>query len=347
MACFHPLEAWKPKVTNSYDDKSLLFLPHDTPSPGNVLIYKGKEYHEKVKVPCGRCIGCRIDYSKQWAQRCMLEAKMHKYNYFVTLTYSPENIEKCLNVFNRFDMDTGEFLCVDSSYTLVRKHLQKFMKDLRRHFKYHFNYVGIRFFASGEYGAENGRPHFHVILFNCPLDLLGDLKFYKTTFNGDTLFTSEILSNDIWKNGFAVIGEVTSESCAYTARYMLKKFKGAESDAFYASKGLEPEFSVMSRMPGIAREYYDILHDKIYTYDEIVLTNRKNEPIRCRPSRYYDRLFAEHEPCWFDDVKQRRSFIGEIHNKDILSRTDLNEKEYLKVSESKFIDKIKKLKRSL
>jgi hypothetical protein len=27
-----------------------------------------------LKIPCGRCIGCRLEYSRQWAMRCHHEA---------------------------------------------------------------------------------------------------------------------------------------------------------------------------------------------------------------------------------------------------------------------------------
>ena len=45
------------------------------------------EDYDIVQVPCGCCIGCRLDYSRQWANRCYLESLGSKDTYFITLTY--------------------------------------------------------------------------------------------------------------------------------------------------------------------------------------------------------------------------------------------------------------------
>lgn len=31
-----------------------------------------------VEIPCGKCVGCRLKYSRDWADRCVLEAKQHE-----------------------------------------------------------------------------------------------------------------------------------------------------------------------------------------------------------------------------------------------------------------------------
>lgn len=45
-----------------------------------------------VTIPCGQCIGCRLEKSRQWAIRCVHEASLYENNCFITLTYSPENL---------------------------------------------------------------------------------------------------------------------------------------------------------------------------------------------------------------------------------------------------------------
>ena len=83
------------------------------------------------QIPCGKCIGCRLDKSRDWATRCMLEASESE-SYFVTLTFDESHLPE------------------DGS---IRKiHLQKFMKDLRNHWKRKYNEDGIRFYGVGEYG---------------------------------------------------------------------------------------------------------------------------------------------------------------------------------------------------
>ena len=48
--------------------------------------------HSEFRVPCGRCIGCRLDYSIDWATRCVNESSLYSDNCFITLTYSDSNL---------------------------------------------------------------------------------------------------------------------------------------------------------------------------------------------------------------------------------------------------------------
>lgn len=51
--------------------------------------------YKKTVIPCRKCIGCRIDYSRDWANRGYLESKKSpNSNYFVTLTYDDEHLPK-------------------------------------------------------------------------------------------------------------------------------------------------------------------------------------------------------------------------------------------------------------
>ena len=92
-------------------------------------------------MPCGQCIGCRLERSRQWAIRCVHEASLWPDNCFVTLTFDDDNII--------------------SSGSLVKADFQKFMKRLRKRFG-----KGVRYFHCGEYGDLLGRPHHHACLFN-------------------------------------------------------------------------------------------------------------------------------------------------------------------------------------
>lgn len=174
-----------------------------------------------ILIPCGSCKECKLQYSKQWAIRCAAEAYCypHNYNYFVTLTYNNENLPVCTWT----DPITGEYIGVNP--TLSKSDLQEFMHSLRDYFRYHFNFDGIRFFGCGEYGSK-GRPHYHLLLFNCPLFLLRDFpapgNFHSVSDLGNRLYNSDILTN-IWNKGFVLFSEFTVDTAAYTARYTLKK----------------------------------------------------------------------------------------------------------------------------
>ena len=44
----------------------------------------------ELSLPCGQCIGCRLERSRQWAVRCMHEASLHDSNCFITLTFDDD-----------------------------------------------------------------------------------------------------------------------------------------------------------------------------------------------------------------------------------------------------------------
>ena len=120
--------------------------------------YPGTGYPKALKLPCQQCIGCRMTYARNWAIRCMLEASLRPDDtcYFVTLTYDDEHVVRgfaCNSV-------TGEVTY--ETMTLCPDHVQKFLRDLRRYFEYHYNIHNIKFFASGEYGSLGKRPHYHM-----------------------------------------------------------------------------------------------------------------------------------------------------------------------------------------
>ena len=100
---------------------------------------------EYVEIPCGHCLECRLEYSRQWANRCILEAQEHDQNCFITLTYDDLNIP----VVDDVNPETGE---VTKFKTLVKRDLQLFMKRLRS--KLDEKNIKIRFFAAGEYGDQ-------------------------------------------------------------------------------------------------------------------------------------------------------------------------------------------------
>lgn len=281
-----------------------------------------------TKFGCGQCLSCRILYAKQWAERCYLESLSHSSNYFVTLTYDDMFVPYSCNGYQ----------------TLVKEHFQKFMKDLRNHLDYK-----VRFFAVGEYGDITFRPHYHTLLFGLELN---DLTFYKQVFkrgNIITYFNSEFLSS-IWKKGFVVVSKSTPETCAYCARYSLKKvgFKKSVSNVerstasdfdlhneLIATGEIEPIFSLMSRRPGIARDYFEENKYRIYINDNIPDSKLKS-------LRYFDKLFKQIDTLMFDDVAAYREStidvwrgleFGGYDEEDFYNAKDLNLKAQKQVRE--------------
>lgn len=231
------------------------------------LVFDKRKSHSgiAIQVPCGQCSGCRLEHSRQWAVRCMHELKSHPIgtpSAMLNLTYDNDH--------------------VPPGYTLSLRDYQLFLKKLRK-----ITGPNLRFFGCGEYGDKTSRPHYHIITFNYRPT---DTKLYqrKTDYN---LYTSEELTK-LWGNGHAVIGDVSFDSCAYVARYCLKKMTGPKSDEHYQVKMPDGstfqrlrEFNTMSRRPGLAFNYYKKYQAEILAHDNIVMNGHTvNVP------RYYDKL---------------------------------------------------------
>lgn len=186
----------------------------------------------------------------------------------------------------------------------------------------------IYVFACGEYGSKYGRPHFHIILFNFNIR---DLKYLKSK-NGVQYFISDEISS-IWKKGLICVGEVTFDSCAYVARYCMKKVDG-ELSKTYDEYGIEQPFTRMSRRPGIARQYFDDNKEHIYQYDKLVLPGGYGKVIEIKPPRYYDNLYNIEQPEDLLLIKERRKEKVENVERQRCDTTSISDKfDYLKLQE--------------
>lgn len=345
MACYHPLKAVVLPGLSKNGKKNLMILTkegYEKYQKDGYIIYKDKnriwkrinkdENREEIDLPCSKCIGCRLDYSREWANRCMIESMKYKHNEFITLTYDPEHLPTKEVV--------DEDGIVKEKGTLVPVDLTKFMKDLRRYYQYHFNHEGIRFYACGEYGSKNERPHYHLIVFNLPVP---DKKFGFTNKKGSINYHSDIIQK-IWNKGLTSLCPVTWETCAYTARYMMKKQKGKDNVEELKERGYIQEFVRMSRDGGIGRDYYEQNKDKIYENDEIFIKKGFNTE-KIRPSRFYDKLFDIDNPERMAEIKEQRKIQAILAEEAALAKTSLSKVEYRKQREESKKQKIKKLVR--
>lgn len=192
----------------------------------NIANLERKYGHDNLlMLPCGKCAGCRASHQKQWALRCSLEAALYTKNCMVTLTYDQEQCPK----------------------KLVKRDFQKFIKDLRND-----GYI-FRYFGCGEYGSQNGRPHYHIILFNFwPNDAIHEMK----SDSGFPLYKSKYLE-EVWSRGLVRVSEVSPGTAAYVAGYVDKKIG-------------QGEFVLMSKRPGIGQKYFEENLVDIYKYDCLV-----------------------------------------------------------------------------
>ena len=222
MPCFAPLHGWYSQTVNPSGKRGITFSRADafTDRP--------------IDVPCGYCIGCRLDRARQWTIRCMHEASLYDDNSFLTLTYAD---------------DPGSLNCED---------IQGFFKRLRSRIAPQT----LRYIQVGEYGEQFGRPHHHVVLFGYrPSDL--------SCVCGGTypLFASPFIA-DVWGHGHVTVGDVSPDSLAYVCRYTLKKL-GVDKRVY---DGRKPEFITMSRRPGIGQAWLDQFSSEV-ARDGTVLLN--------------------------------------------------------------------------
>lgn len=266
-----------------------------------------------MMLPCGQCIGCRLERSRQWAIRCHHEASLYRRNCFITLTFNNENLPRNLSV------DVRDY--------------QLFMKRLRKEYG-----AGIRFFHCGEYGEKFGRPHYHACLFNFDFP---DKKHWKTT-KDTPLYTSSKLQ-ELWPFGYCSIGAVTFNSAAYVARYITKKITGQKAEEHYTWIDPEtgeihqrkPEYITMSRKPGIGREWLRKFQTDVYPDDFLIINGSK-----IKPPKYYDSQYEIEYPDDYKQVRLQRS-------KSAKHKADDNTPDRLKVREKVQQSKMRALSRSL
>lgn len=259
MPCYRPLHGWRSRERTENGKRGVTFKREN-----------GFE-DMPITVPCGRCIGCRLEYSRQWATRIMHEASLYEDNSFVTLTYADEN----LPFYN----------------TLVKKHVQDFWKRMRSS----LDGQRIRYYVAGEYSDE-GRPHYHACIFNY---WPSDANLYAVD-NGYRLYESEWL-DEKWGHGLTKTGSLTFESAAYVARYITKKINGKKAEEINEITGLRhyerltddgeiielaPEYAAMSLKPGIGKEWSEEFNAETFRDDYVIVNGRRAVP----PRYYFDQL---------------------------------------------------------
>jgi hypothetical protein len=226
---------------------------------------------------------------------------------FITLTIAPEHIE---TVWDWKSAKTGEKRVKEklNEHSISRVSLQKFFKRLRK-----TTGADIRYFACGEYGDETKRPHYHAIIYGYDFP---DKQLHTKTKGGDLLYKSPTLEK-IWGFGFCLIGDVSFQSAAYVARYVMKKRKGepdnvdprtgktnAEHYMVQDETGevftIKPEFCLMSRRPGLGNGWFE-QYKSDTNKDYITLNgNKMGLP------KYYDQLLKELDEEQFAKRKAKR-----------------------------------------
>lgn len=294
------------------------------------------KYRRINAIPCGQCIECRLQYSREWATRCILELNYgyqgRKYPdgtcWFLTLTYEDEYLKTHTTV----NTETGEKF---EGISLCKEDIQKFWKRLRKKYPQ----MQLKYIECGEYGSKTLRPHYHAIVYGLPLPVDTFKKVGMNKLNQPTWKCEEL--SEVWGMGFVTIGRVTWESAAYVARYTLKKTTNYKDNDWYMMQGMIPEFITMSQ--GIAQDYFTKNTQKIYYTDSVPVVNKKTGR-NVKPPKSFDRMLQEIDPELMEKIKRKREKAGNSQEKLIRTMTDLTPEERRKVSEARMQEVIKDIR---
>lgn len=247
MPCNKPLSGYKDRRTGG-------FTHNRNSSDGTSMV-----------VPCGRCMGCRIDKARWWTVRVAHEAQLHDESVFITCTYSDDHLPDPPSV--------------------SKRDFQLFMKRLRKA----LGADRIRFFACGEYGGSGGRPHYHAIIFGQAFR--EDRYLWAVTPKGTQEYRSPLLETT-WGKGHCTLSDVTPQSGGYVARYTMKK-TATNRERINAQTGeiyyVDEEFLAMSRRPGIGSDWFAKFRSELFPNDFCII-NGTRMPL---PPYYWNKLLNE------------------------------------------------------
>lgn len=197
--CTRPLRFWRsniqdddgnyPGFITGYDVKFVKVDDFKRKGIECTPLYVTDKY---VEVPCGKCPECKQARKRTWTFRCLAESRIHRFNYFLTITYDDQHVQMT----NKPDV-------------------QNFVKYLRR--------LGFAFkyFLVGELGNQSKRPHYHMAMFSdTPIS---DGKLWLAGQN--PLYRSNILEKAWLNKGQILYGRLDAASIRYTLGYINAKEK--------------------------------------------------------------------------------------------------------------------------
>lgn len=275
-----------------------------------------------VTIPCGWCVGCRLEKAQEWAIRILHEVKLYGPHRccWPTLTYDAEHLPP--------------------GGSLVKEDPIRFIDAIRKRLRRAGEVCDVRYFGSGEYGLKLFRPHYHVCLMGFRPD---DLREAPKSRRGSDQMVSDMLT-EIWGKGRVTVGELNEKSAGYTARYSMKKVYGKEAIEYYARVDPEtgevfhllPEFAFMSTRPAIGKRWAERFESDFFVgSDGMVVVNGRE----VKAPRYYLRKWAERNPEAAEDLKLLRLRRAQLRFSD-------NTDERLAVKEVVKLAQIRALSRS-
>lgn len=345
MVCLNPRKAWQLNRSN------LTVSPQIFEKQKKITFKKptNSDIYTEIEIPCGNCLGCRLDHANEWALRIALECKSHKDNCFITLTYDNKHLPINKN-----------------HITLLKKDFQDFIKRLRTAIEP----IKISYFGCGEYGPQTNRSHGHFIIMGWKPN---DIKQIQSSKTNNPMFTSPKLEK-IWGKGFIAIEDVNYNVACYVARYCQKKAGLQPNKRKYTGEtelktkidprnkqeytsiinktevskydiyGREKEFILMSKKPAIGLNYWNKNKEQILRNKGIFIKIDDNLKLKPIPRYFlkkleqesYEKLYNYKYEIKKNMLLKRQEILNRIyiHNKPIeeLTNQEKNKiyQEYLK-----------------
>lgn len=324
MPCYYPISAYQLEA-------------------GSALVFANEKWgttrrggaYRQLQIACGQCSGCRLKRSRDWAIRCMHEKQMHRFSSYITLTLNTEHLPSDLSldhsVFVKFTkrlrrLLEREWAHHSASTTNAQDRHQSANAvatvgpDIKQNRlpSLYADFVGIKpklkFYMCGEYGPTHGRPHYHALLFGVDFR---DKLYWRTTPAGAKIYRSATLER-LWPYGYSSTGELTFQSAAYVARYVMKKRTGSGEKETEEILDLETgeihkrkkEYNQMSRRSGIGSSWLEKYHQDVYSSKGKVIV-RGHE---LNPPRYYDKLYEDVDELQLEHVKHQRYLEALAHH---------------------------------
>nr|QJB18926.1 MAG: replication initiator protein [Microvirus sp.] len=196
------------------------------PVPMSVPRPNGRGSADRISVPCGKCIICLGNRREHWSFRLEQEYLICCSAFFITLTYDDDNLPQTFGVpcLNKSDL----ILFIKRLRQYNTREREKY-ESLGKVPKNSLKRQNFKYYACGEYGTENTRPHYHLILFNM-----------NSWIDKDSMYK---ITESTWNKGLVHIGTVTPASITYVAKYLVNSFE---------DKYDVPPFSIMSKGIGLS-----------------------------------------------------------------------------------------------
>lgn len=258
-------------------------------------------------IPCGTCILCREEQARQQAVRITHEATQWLDNAFITPTYDDENLPEYSSL----------------NYT----HLTLFLKRLRKR-------LGkLRYYAVGEYGDKNNRPHYHLCIFG---HAFTEHRIIEQT-EPYLLWTCPWL-NEAWGLGKVKVGALNFQTARYTASYVTKKLRAKQKYVRIDEQTgeLVPLVQPHAFMSdNLGKGWWEQWGKQIEDHDYVVIEGKKQ-----KPPKAYDKWLLAKNPAKAEENKEKRRKKAKQQTKEQTHARAKNAHARAKVNERNKLKKI-------